>query len=169
MYLLRKINISNWPDPDNPLELSKINSDAITTDLKTQQNLISWFLIDELNDDNFNLIAAGIGSVFKTKSRVCLVAIPYNEIETVAQSIESTPIKVSKYAIKLAGDRHHNIRIDDYGTLGELAKLVSKATVNNIENVRTYSFDNIVDIVKDLNEKTLVNLDNLGLAIKACI
>ncbi|MDY0278814.1 MAG: hypothetical protein RBQ97_12100 [Acholeplasma sp.] len=164
MFFIRCIRISNWPDPRKIKPLANISSDAITKDLKTNQNLMSWWEVDNISEQSFELIAAAIVSQYKQEDSVSLVALPKDLVCEIAQEIKHAPN--NQVPIIGVGDKHYNIKILDYETLGKLADAISKVTSGNVEFVRRYKFGKLISIINTLNQENRVNKDNLEVAVK---
>ena len=78
-YLVRRFVENDWPD-DNT-EFSSImewKANSITRGLRIENDVLSWWLIKDL--DELTEIAISIASVFKSSSRVFVIAVPYSDI-----------------------------------------------------------------------------------------
>jgi hypothetical protein len=166
MFYVRCIRLANWPDYKQKIELSKISSDAITKDLKTENKLMSWWKIDAIDEEEFDKIAATLVSQYNYPGSVALVAAPKNDIEVIAQKYDKAP---SVTAIIGVENSHYNMKFEDYETLGKLAGLISSIISENKDMVKRYPFPKLVELVKKFDENQLVNRAQLGNAIKKII
>lgn len=166
MFYVRCVRLSNWPDYNQKIELSKISSDAITKDLRTEGMFMSWWKIDTIDDMEFEKIAAALVSQYKYPASVALVAVPKDEIEHIAQKYDNAP---SVTAIIGVGNSHYNMKFENYETLGKLAVLISSITSENKDMVKRYPFPKLVNIVKYLDANQLVIRSQLGDALKELV
>ena len=90
-FFVRKVSRAKWPDGENIKfeSVLKLNADAITCDLKTENNEFSWWRIDEFSE--LEDMAISIASVFQSKAPIFVVFFPEEEMKKTLLDIENTP------------------------------------------------------------------------------
>lgn len=158
-YLVRRFVENDWPD-DNT-EFSSImewKANSITRGLRIENDVLSWWLIKDL--DELTQIAISIASVFKSSSRVFVIAVPYSDIEEQDIEIEFSD-KDALTAVKDFRDRHYNLSNLSIGKLVKLAELVA-LNARKRENRKTVSFKDILSEIKSLKEQEKLDIQLLG-------
>jgi len=128
-FLVRKINVENWPDGVIRLNtnIDDLPADSITSDLKTTNNDLSFWKIENLTEvDKVGM--AIISSFDKTPRTLFLVALSYEDIAS-NFTIKNTP-RHGKTAIIEMKQFHYDVRNLNYKLLGELSNLIASATAN---------------------------------------
>lgn len=158
-YLVRRFVENDWPD-DNT-EFSSImewKANSITRGLRIENDVLSWWLIKDL--DELTEIAISIASVFKSSSRVFVIAVPYSDIKEQDIEIEFSD-KDALTAVKDFRDRHYNLSNLSIGKLVKLAELVA-LNARKSENRKTVSFKDILSEIKSLKEQEKLDIQLLG-------
>lgn len=80
-YLVRRITVSYWPDGENCIleNIDNLSADAITNDLKTTDNKLSLWEIENLNQ--LEDVALAIATTRNEKKDFLIVAINKEDIE----------------------------------------------------------------------------------------
>ena len=152
-YLVRKININQWPDGENSFFVSKeeLNADAVTSDLRTTNNTLSWWRIDdetELEQNNIRIIAL---SFEELEANFCLKNTP-NQGDT---------------AVKEFKQRHYDMCNMNYGLLGKISYFIAKETSQTKKNmILKINVKAAIAKIKELVEKGKADKEMLGDYIK---
>ncbi|MCI8556966.1 MAG: hypothetical protein HFI19_04215 [Lachnospiraceae bacterium] len=135
VYYVRKIARSKWPNmplSDNPekaiYEIGTVSADAITNCIKTQENKLSLWRVEEKRNSIEDIIPLIVG--FERPDTCDIIYISEDtfgeEGITIEQSIKdaNTPLEeLKKY--------HYNAIIKDYDGLGKFAKVILKSLGNH--------------------------------------
>ena len=164
-YLVRKINVSNWPDGENTpfSSVDDVQADAITNDLKTDKNEISWWKIEDLSE--MELAGASFVSTLQKKQSGVLrfVAIPFEETEASLQ-IVNTP-EHGRTAVKSMKSSHYDIQSLNYGNLAKLIELVARSTSDKeCRFIKTLLVKDAIKKLKELKIQDALDMNLLGFA-----
>ena len=126
MFLARKFTRAKW---DHKADLSdgEISADAVTSDLRTTDNTLSFWECggaakSEIKDAVLALAAAG-----NRFDKIDVVWLTEEELQEDGQTLKSTPGRTP--VSDLAG-RHVDVDRLDYVRLGKIAKRIASAIVN---------------------------------------
>ncbi len=165
-YLVRKININQWPDGENSFFVSKeeLNADAVTSDLRTTNNTLSWWRID----DETELESAGISIVSKLNSKqnnIRIIALSFEELEA-NFCLKNTPNQ-GDTAVKEFKQRHYDMCNMNYGLLGKISYFIAKETSQTKKNmILKINVKAAIAKIKELVEKGKADKEMLGDYIK---
>ena len=157
MFLARKINRAKW-DPTTGLLLSNVRSDAITIDLRTQSDKLSFWkcgtgLADE---ENIQAVVIAIASANPSWGKLDIVWLHVENLQQDAQMWECVE---GESPIKDLNDRHiHAIQLN-YGRLGNLAERIVNAI--NADQIRRFDKDEIVKLLGQAVNQGRLNIDHL--------
>lgn len=165
-YLVKKINLAFWADGVNvPYSgTDSISADAITCDVKTGNNELSVWKIDDLNE--IDLVSISMVSIMDYKSsKINLVALPYDEINE-KLILGNTP-RHGKTAIIDFENRHYDIQSLNYKSIGVLGHIMAKtiSEVNKV-HVRTYDVKKLLVGLKRMCDDHKINVNKLGEYVK---
>lgn len=128
-FLVRKINIEQWPKGTNKdfTCIENLSADTIIKEFNTSGNALSLWKIE--NESEIKEIGASFTSRFKTKQAVFrLILFPYELIDKNFQ-LEHTP-KNADTAIRKFRNCHYDMCNLTYGSLGLLASIITKYTTD---------------------------------------
>ena len=133
-YFARKITISKWPLNENGdiPELENIPADAITSDLRTTGNTLSWWLVEN-NKDQAVLVAMAVAQSKEKFSTTRILMIPQEEL---TENFELENTEVETMITELKGC-HYDMKNMDYEKIGKLGKLIYSRLKNNPEDIIT--------------------------------
>lgn len=165
-FLVRKININNWPDGEYSFLTSKeeLTADSITSDLRTTNNTLSWWRVED--ESELAIIGASIVSIMKSKqNNIRIVVLPYEDIET-KFNLKNTPEHGDTAIIKFK-QKHYDICNLNYGSLGDLSFLIAQETSKTKNNlVLKINVNEAIAKIKELIEKGEADKDLLGTYVK---
>jgi hypothetical protein len=143
--LIRKINRNNWCS--DALTVDGIYADAITNCLKTKNNKLSFWLVNDENDKN-DIIVAMI-SISDAIESIDIVEIEEEEIKKNKIDLEQTDgiTEIEEFA-----KRHFDVINLDYKKLGILAGIISENARNN-DKVYRLTKGQLKEIMKSFIEK----------------
>ena len=163
-YLVRKFSEKAWPDGEERLfeSVQSLNADCITNGLNTTQNTLSWWYINDLVE--LESMAVSIASVFQSKGRIFVVAIPFNDVkEKDIKAVLSE--EDAETAVVSFKNRHFNLENLTYSQLGILAELVA---INSQipTNRKTLSFNQIKESIEQSIQQGDIDKNLLGSIFK---
>lgn len=153
MFLARKITLAKWK-AKRELSKGEISADAITADLRTRENKLSFWRCDsetEVEDAALAIAAAG-----ERVDKFYIVWIDEDELKTDGQTLEDTPGRT--HVTELV-DRHVDVCRLDYIRLGNVAHHVIKAIEDN-RYIRL-SKGRVADILVAAVEQERIDLNDL--------
>ena len=161
-YLVRKINVNRWPDGANiSLDGFEVQADAITNDLRTDNNEISWWRVDDLSQ--IEMVGVSFVSTLKEKANGVFrfVAIPFDEVNE-KLSIKNTP-EHGITAIKAMKNEHYDIFGLNYKSLGVLADIVANSTADkSMRFIKTLKVKDAISKLKQLKQQNELDVACLG-------
>ena len=157
MFLARKINRAKW-DPTTGLLLSNVRSDAITIDLRTQFDKLSfWKCGTSLTDEeDIQAAAMAIASANPSWGKLDIVWL---HVEDFQQDTQIWEWVEGESPIQDLNDRHvHAIQLT-YGRLGNLAERIVDAI--NANQIRRFDKDEIVKLLGQAVNQGRLNIEHL--------
>ena len=137
-FLVRKITMSRWPR-NNYGGLSDISADTLTNVLNTKNNELSFWKAE--NEEEIKEIGASFFSRLNgAQSYISLVAIPYEELESIS-SLKNSP-KHGDTAIPKLKIKHYDLCNLTGKSLCATADAIAKRTSN-------LDLNQIIDLDKD--------------------
>lgn len=163
-YLARMIEISNWCDEEGslilPENVNSIKADGITKDLKSDNNTISLWEINSL--DELKEIAISLLTSKSKPQDLFVVAIPKNTIE---EYLEIENNNAAETAFKKFKNRHYDLLNMTLEKLKILASIILSA-LQNENNIYDFTFINRKDAIKELINNGDIIFDELKGALK---
>ena len=153
MFLARKITLAKWK-AKRELSEGEISADAITADLRTRENKLSFWRCDsetEVEDAVLAIAAAG-----ERVDKFYIVWIDEDELKTDGQTLEDTPGRT--HVTELI-ERHVDVCRLDYVRLGKVAHRVLTAIKE--KRFMLLKKRRLTDILVAAVEQERVNLDDL--------
>jgi hypothetical protein len=127
-YLVRKITRAKW-EPEDELSPDEIPADAVTSDLRTSSNALSfWQLERPSNYDEVCRIALALATAAERIDRMDLTWIDENKIS--AQGISMKPSDGRTPVESLRGN-HVDVTKLDLGRLSRIATWIAEALTQN--------------------------------------
>ena len=123
MFLARKITRAKW-DTGQELSAGEISADAVTSDLRTKENTLSfWNCRTETNGDVEDAVLA-IAAAGDRLDRLDVVWLAYDELQADGQTFRNTG---GRTPVRELADRHVDVCKLDYTRLGKVARRVVAA------------------------------------------
>ena len=155
MFLARKISRAKW-EAKEELSEGEISADAVTVDLHTKGNTLSFWRCGGGREVEVEEAALAIAAAGQRVDKIDIVWVDENELKTDGQTLEDTPGRT--HVTELI-NRHVDVCRLDYVRLGNVAHRVLAA----IEEDRwtRLSKGRITEILVAAVEQGRVNLDDL--------
>lgn len=131
MYLARKITLTKW-DPRNKNNLSlsehEIAADAVTGDLRTKENTLSFWRCSSGTQSEVEEAALAIAATWDRTQRLCIIWLDISDLKADGHTFQDT---IGHTPVMDLAQRHVNICNLDYVRLGKIAERVTMAIKNN--------------------------------------
>lgn len=154
MFLARKISRAKW-EAKRDLSEEEISADAVTADLRTQSNTLSFWRCG--SETEVEDAALAIAAASDHVDKIDIVWVDEDELKTDGQTLEDTPGRT--HVTELI-DRHVDICRLDYVRLGKVAHRVMTA-IKKKQCVRRLTKRRVTEILVAAIEQGRVNLDDL--------
>ena len=131
MYLARKITLTKWhPRNENNLSLSEheIAADAVTGDLRTKENTLSFWRCPSGTESEVKEAALAIAATWDRTQKLCIIWLDISDLQADDHKFEDT---MGHTPVTDLAQRHVNICNLDYVRLGKIAERVIMAIQNN--------------------------------------
>lgn len=127
MFLARSIRRSKWPvNPE--VTMDEISADAITGDLRTRDNSLSFWHCDSTDKDDIDDAVLAISAGRDSVQKVEVVWLKRVELESAGQDLAQTD---GSTPVADLVDSHIDVCSLDYQRLGGLASLVISAIASD--------------------------------------
>lgn len=127
MFLVRKVTRGKW-SPKSDLSTGEIPADAVTADLRTQSNNLSFWRSPTADDDDIEEAALAIAAGREKVDRLQIVWLNYDEVQTDGQTLRDTE---GRTPVKDLQPLHVDLARLDYARLGKVAGRVVEALNHN--------------------------------------
>lgn len=158
MFLARKITRAKW-NPQKDLSKGEIAADAVTADLRTQKNSLSFWQCQEDENGTIDIEDAtlAIAAAGDRIDKIDIVWLTSNELRNDGQDLKNT--KGRTHIAELA-NRHVDVCKLDYNRLGKIAHCV----LNSIEKQRCKRFTkkDVKKLLATAVKKGRIKLDDLS-------
>lgn len=165
-YLVKKINVANWPDGENTFfnSINNLSADAITNDIRTDSNELSLWQIEVLSD----IAKVGISfvsSLDNKQNKIYLIALPFDEISGKFE-LKNTP-KHGKTAIIGFNKHHYDLCNLTFEKLGDLAEVIaSKTSDGSHKYVQSILVKDAINSIREMLTKGMIDRNKLGKYVK---
>ena len=129
MYLARKIARAKWSSESNSFNrvtAANIKADAVTGDLRTRGNTLSFWACPSGRDGDVEEAALAIAATWDRLDKLDLVWLAICDIQADGHTLQETP---GKTPVADLVNRHVDLCKLDYGQLGKVAQRVAMAIV----------------------------------------
>ena len=127
MYLARKIVRAKWKAKPDLLD-GKTSADAVTSDLRTQGNSLSFWRCRTETNDNVEEAAVAIAALGDRIDKLDIVWLADDELQADGQTLR---ISDGRTPVAKPADRHVDVCRPDYTRLGKVACRVVAAIEDN--------------------------------------
>lgn len=160
MYLARKITLSKW-EAQQGLSEDEIAADAVTADLRTQKNSLSfWRCCPETNGDVEKAVLA-IASAGRRIDKIDMIWLDGGELRNDDQTLENTGAKTPAKGVD---DIHFDVCRLDYVRLGKIARCVVNAIKQ--KRYRRFTRKHVKKLLMTAVEQDRIDFDELDDGIK---
>lgn len=166
-YYIRLIGrMSRWPDGENTVYSGpkKILADAVTLDLKTNDNELSWWRVSNLDDDTVELAAASLVSPFKdAPSKKLYLAVVPERLLVRRLQMQHTPENANTAIISMRECHYDSVDMN-LGDIGLVASIVAKGTSEKSKTIqiRTVQRSRLIERLKEEYRVGNIDLEKLG-------
>lgn len=123
--LARKISLAKWKNPEWGAE---IPADAVTGDLRTSGNALSFWTIGTPTRGELEQVVLALASTADRIDKIDLTWVDRDTLASEGIDLEATPGETPVEALR---GRHVDLARLDLGRLGRVATLVSQAVAGN--------------------------------------
>ena len=155
LYLARKIARAKWEKKDG-LEPGDIPADAVTIDLRTTNNALSFWEFDSPPDDGIRAAALAIASGADRLDRLDIAWLNRDNISNEGISIRSSE---GRTPVGYLRNTHVDVEKLDLGRLGKVSYCIHNAL--DKAQFRRFTKKEIISMVLDAVAKGLVSLNEL--------
>ena len=163
MYLARKIARAKWSSGDNLSDRS-IAADAVTGDLRTKGNKLSFWVCSSEEDGDVEEAALAIAATWDHLDKLDLVWLPTHDIHadghTLRETLGETP------GTDLV-NRHIDLCDLDYVQLGKIARRISMAIV--AKRYRRLDKRGVQNLLVKAIEQERISPDRLSVGLQKAI
>ena len=156
MFLARKITRAKW-ETGQELSAGEISADAVTADLKTQGNALSFWQCHTATNSDVKEVALAIAAARDHADRLDIVWLVDNELRADGQTLRSTD---GRTPVTDLVKRHVDVYRLDYVRLGNIAHHVVRA----IKNKRCLRLTKrqVTDLLMAAVERNRIDLSELS-------
>ena len=161
-HVVRKISRAKW-EPREELGSDAISADAVTSDLRTSGNRLSfWECADPENESELRQVILALAGAFDRIDKIDVVWIKRDAAEE-----KGIVFKECKGRTRVADlqERHLDAIRLELNKLNVLAKLLASA-VRIDKNCRRYTKNQVVEIIAEATRKGRISPDQLPPAIR---
>lgn len=123
MFLARKISRAKW-EPGDDLNEGELPADAVTVDLRTQDNALSFWRCENASKDHVERAALAIAAAAERIDKLDVVWVAEGDLQTDELHIEQTD---GRTPIADMVANHIDVQRLDYTRLGKVASRVARA------------------------------------------
>lgn len=131
MFLIRKITRAKWDGMRNVqrgLAKGEISADAVTVDLRTRQDTLSFWRCPTAKNSDIEDTALAIAAAGGQLDKLDIVWLRDNEVQTDGYTLQNTH---GRTPVGDLAERHVDICRLDYSRLGKIARRIVAAIENN--------------------------------------
>ncbi len=126
MFVARRISLAKWPQ--HPRQCASISADAVTGDLRTQGNALSFWRCKTGEDGDIDQAVLAIAAASQRLDKIDIVWLADEEMQADGQIVMKT---LGRTPITDLAGMHVDIRELDYHRLGKVAQRVAAAIEEN--------------------------------------
>lgn len=156
-HVVRKISRAKW-DPKEELGSDAISADAVTSDLRTNGNCLSfWECIDANNEIELHEIVLALAGAFERLDKIDVAWIDRDAAANEGVTFEKSEGKTLVADLR---EKHLNAIRLELNKISILAKLLAKA-VRNDNNFRRYTRKDVLKILAKAVQDGRLSIDEL--------
>ena len=154
MFLARKITRAKWVDAH--LNSGEIPADAVTVDLRTRNNTLSFWQCGDATEEELDEAVLALAAAAQRVESIDIVWLSYDELRTDGQRLDVT---AGLTPVAELAERHVDLSLLDYVRLGRVADRVAAAL--NKGRHRRLTRPRVVDILARAVQQRRVDLSDL--------
>ncbi len=163
MYLARKIARAKWPSEDSSPN-GVIDADAVTGDLRTQGNTLSFWICLSKTDGDVEEAALAIVATWDRLDKLDLVWLDTCDIQADGHTLKETP---GKTPVADLVNHHVDLCNLDYVGLGKVAQRVAMAIM--VRQYRRLTKKSVRDLLVKAVEQERISPDQLSAGLQKVI
>lgn len=163
IFLARSVSTAKWRARLHIAE-HEIPADAVTSDMRTGDNTLSFWLYDPDKDGSLDDVALALASVRDHIQRLDLVWLEHQQIEQMNLKIAATPGDTPARHLQ---QNHRDVVGIDVARLADLARGVADAVSNN--QTRRFTERQIQQLLHKAAEENLIARSELKQSVVARI
>lgn len=156
MYLVRKIARAKWSSEDDS-SARVISADAVTGDLRTQGNTLSFWMCPSGADSDVEEAALAIAATWDSLGKLDLVWLATCDLEEDGHALQKTP---GTTPVTDLVERHVDLCKLDYASLGKIAQRIDMAIVTG--RYRRLTRKHVHDLLVKAVEQDRISPDKLS-------
>ena len=161
MFLARKIKRRKWKAAKG-LAIGEIPADTVTSDLRTQANVLSFWQCPSESDEDVEAVVLAIATARDHFEELDVVWLDYEELQADGQTLQNTK---GFTPIKDMVDMHVDVSRLDYLRLGKVAERIAASL--EMGRFRTISKARVKALIQGAIEQDRVNLDGVNAKLRA--
>jgi hypothetical protein len=155
--LTRKISAAKWREAGG-LEATAIQADAVTADLKTQSNELSFWKADSDHDDELHETVLAFATTWERLNVMDVTWVERDAVEQEQLTVLDSPDSANTPVESLKA-RHVDVAKLDYVRLGKVATLIQRAV--RAKQVRRFKPAQVLDVLVAAVRSGRVSVDAL--------
>lgn len=165
-YYVRSIGqLSRWPSVGDEFEnIKQLQADAITAELRTRGNRLSWWKINNLEKHTVTEMVASMISICDEKPNgiIHVVAVPCEVLNDEIKMDKS--LSGAKTAMEEMMHRHYDSIDMTCEDIGKVAEIIAKGCIGDRSDALVVDIyrDEALEYIKNRYEAGLLNLDVVG-------
>jgi len=167
MYLARKIARAKWPsngNSSNRVTAAEIAADAVTGDLRTQENTLSFWTCPSGIDDDVEEAALAIAATWERLDKLDIVWLATCDIQADGHILKKTR---GKTPVTDLVERHVDLCELDYVQLGKVAQQIAMAIV--LKRYRRLTKRSIKNLLTRAVEQERISPDQLSDGLRKAV
>lgn len=163
MYLAGKITLSKW-EAQHGLSEEEIAADAVTADLRTQGNSLSFWRCRTETDGDVEKAVLAIAAAGRRVDKIDMIWLADGELRKDNQMLENTEAKTPAKGVD---DIHFDVCRLDYVRLGKIARCVVNAIRQ--KRYRRFTRKHVERLLATAVEQGRIDFDELDDGIKKAL
>lgn len=160
MFLARKIALAKWSTRPNLVE-GEISADAVTGDLRTKGDTLSFWQCHTESNDDVEEVALAIAAAGDRIDKLDIVWLSEDEMQADGQTLKS---RQGRTPVAELAERHVDVCKLDYIRLGEIARRVVAAIDD--ERCRRFTKKKVKALLVTAAGKDRIDLEQLADGVK---
>jgi hypothetical protein len=161
MFLVRKINRAKWQSKHG-VKNGEIPADAVTAELRTSENALSFWLCDRSDRASVCEAALAIAAGFDRPDKIDVVWFPVSKLEDEGLQLVDTE---GRTPVKSWVEKHKDATSLDYSRLGTIADCVKRAIQQG--NWLRLTRKEVLQLLRDTAQKGELAFDQLSDKLRA--